>query len=484
MRPSPRVVALLLLASALATGPLSVNARHPQGQEELQRNFTKDVPFLAGGWAGIQRALLNVFGIVSEANQLDANYASFALVNKYYTDPEERAFVQGIAPSTFYLPTAFKRDPPPPPPPGEPAQPPGTECETIPEDMAYFLKNCAAFSQAPGFGRLVLLQDAAASLAARLEKADTANLLAYNGVQPEYLIEKEARTGVPLAGSNRIPGGVERDGAHVRIAAGAVLGDVPVEKFVHGVYANPSEETTGPVSADLPLPSSDALQFDSDVCTKDPLTNEPVCSSSIVQESAGLAGLTHTDCSTCRVAGAATAAVGVTDLMTGTSHFFSSSLPTRAEQFFGENFLLYQALLGPAEFWNKAQALFQAADSNDPPRPAVGPPQSVGACDANAAALSAAQAAGLAQLLGVDATARRWDVTYEPTIAVASTTGIDPRTGTTIALTPAHFRPSDGCVWEIAAASGGLRDVAIISDTTEAAGTEYRLRATESSLVR
>lgn len=476
---------LIVGAIALAAVPTATSARHDPAHGELLRNFTKDVPFLAGGWAAIRRSLLHVFGHVSDPQQLDKPYKDNSLLNAAFPrlveDFEARAYLQETAPATAYLPTEFEpREPPPPglptPLPGDPTPDP---CSYI-VDMDWFLRNCAAPSRSPA-GRITLLREAAMSGAAANQAADVASLLAYDGVQPEYLLEKDIPA---LLGPNPPPspppGGVVYDGAHVRIAAGAILGDANIAKYTHGIYANPSEVLFG-AKADEALPSVDNFARDAGVCTEDPNSGETICSRPQVQQAAGLAGIIHTDCSTCSAAGAATAAVGISDLVVGTGRFFQLSLPTLAEQFFGENFLLYQALLGPTEFWNKAQALFRTAGNTTPPRPSAGTPQSISPCNASATALAPTQVAGIAQLLGVNA-ASGWTISYEPTRAIVGLSGSDPLTGRPFTVTPTHFRPADACVWRVSTAtSDGRSDTAIISDTAESAGAEYRLLVTDTS---
>lgn len=495
------VVALALVGGVLGL-PVPAVAQSAGEDPNLLRNFTSDVPFLVGGWGGIRRALLNVWGVVSDPQrQLDQNFADSALVKQYYQgnpqDQQDIAFLQRIAPARAYLPGRLGSQ-------GgtvagasagqvlqsSTAGTPGANpCEQI-TNLDDFVAQCAAFTKQRGIGRVSLLMDAFDAMAGQVTASTTASLIAYQGAQPEYVYERQLAQG-SSAGSTAgaatgqqqvVTGAVEKDATETLIQARSIQGDAPREKFTLGTPLHIGEGAEG-VAANKPLPSQDEHQQDDKVCVKN-ADGRKTCSSGIVQSGAGYRTRGQGGgCSVCNASGGVSP-FGTGSILQNLGGFFGGNIPGLSSQLFGSNLGIFQNMFGENRFWDLAQSLFGGANAGaggTPPSPTVNPGQQTGACIIGNAALSSAQAVQAAQLLGVQPGTQAWTPIYRPASSLVGLNGYNPETQEFITIAAETFSPAGvACVWQVTGSTvNGVTDVAILSDSTAPGATGIHLLVTQ-----
>lgn len=462
-------IALVLVVLLL---PWRVSAARDQQASaenlELQQNYTKDAPYLTGGWAGIRRALLGIFGFVVDSNQLDADRKDQALVRQYYQKKEEQEdleFLQKVAPAAVYLPLTLRTQSPAP---GQTAETAAQQnpCNRI-TDLHEFLTDCAAISQQRGVGRVAMLREGMHDLAARLASADTALFIGGQGVQPEYEREQEngMGTGTTRTGAVDIPVGK----VHLNAQA------VPQAEFTeHAIEFGTTNDVVK--GTDTNTGTSSEARERGELCITGP-DGKKRCLGPVTDHGiAGHAGAREGGgCTTC---GSARGGLpgGSRNVVGGLERFFGGGLPGRAQSFFGSRLPLYQSLLGPERFFSLAQGMFGRAGGSAPPRPTLGTTEQLAPCDPQRAHLNQEDAIALAQALGMDPTAGLWTPSYQPTATAFGTEAFNAEKNEPVTLQASHFRSEDQCLWVIAGpARNGLREVVLLSDTEDPAGTEYHL---------
>lgn len=498
-----RVLLLALCLSLAATAPFAAIAQEStatQGQtDERDDNVIRDVPFVTS-LGGFRRALLGVLGFVSAPDQLDKDQKGNALVGRYYQGPDEQSdlqFLQNIAPSFVYLPSTLQQaqgfigDVNP----GSASGVAGAQtgrvlqatngqtgdaggnisaadpCNPI-TDLRRFYADCAATTKQRGIGRMALLLTALSSVAARTNAATTAALIAGAGVREEFQGE---------GSSASTTGDVRLSLAETKRAADAALTEIPALEAAT-TYGAPEDQVTG-TTTNKGIPANEpALE---QVCTRTP-DGETVClgATAVHQITGHRAG--GGGCGTCGAAGGAGAGILPGGLSNGFSNFFGGGVPSLAQQMLGSNLSLFQNLLGPNRFWNLAQNLFRpsaqggnssaGSAGNLPNPPVVESISEHGNCAETTASLPPAQVILLAQVLGMHTELGSWRLSIQPTETAVGVPAVNLENNQPVTLQASDFRPQDRCVWTVVGPErNNLREVVIISDTTDAAGTEFRL---------